>query len=135
MHVLASVRRSAAVAQKRRVTCAIGKVHSADGWGDVAQPSANMSAQQHTTIEEIGEHDSLFSTLLEAHDGDANKLLDSIVDFLQRNDTSNAASRIAPQRQSAQAQPAQQGVKAGFFGASKSASAAKARPSSPRPKN
>ncbi len=92
-----------------------------------------MSARPHTTIEEIGEHDSLFSTLLDAHDGDANKLLDSIADFLQRNDTSNAASRIAPQRQSAQAQPAQQGVKAGFFGASKPASAAKARPSTPAP--
>ena len=112
----------------------IGQVHSADKAGDVAQSPLIMSAQQHhTTIEEIGEHDSLFCTLLEAHDGDANKLLDSIADFLQRNDTSNAASRIAPQRQSAQAQaqPAQQGVKAGFFGASKPASTAKARSSTP----
>ena len=92
-----------------------------------------MSAQQqHTTIEEIGEHDTLLSTLLEVHDGDANKLVDSIADFLQRNDTSNAASRIAPQHQSAQAQPTQQGVKAGFFGASKPSSAAKVRPA-PRP--
>ena len=88
---------------------------------------ASMSAQQHTVIEEIGEHDAILNTLLEAHDGDANKLVDSIADFLARNDTSNAASRIAPQQQSLPAQPKQQGVKSGFFGVAKPASAAEVR--------
>ena len=86
-----------------------------------------MSAQQHTVIEEIGEHDTILNSLLEAHDGDANKLIDSIADFLKRNDTSDAASRITPQQQSLPAQPKQQGVKSGFFGVSKSASAAEVR--------
>ena len=119
---------------KRRVTCVQSARSTQQArWGMSESHSAIMSAQHHTTIEEVGEHDSLFTTLLDAHDGDANKMLDSIADFLQRNDTSNAATRIAPQRQSAQAQPAQQGVKAGFFGGSKPAQADKARPSTPPP--